>query len=470
MTGARHLGALAIVALGLGAQALPAAGAEAGPAVGPPAADVGSSGGARLTMEQAVALALQRNRDVIAARLEIEAAQIDIVVARLRPNPTLEYSVGNLVLGHGNPQSPARVDPGFLDQPVQNVGLSAIIDVWSKRTARVRAASQGVELRRLLVEDALREIVYGVRSAFANAGRAVAERDLAHEVAARYAETVRISQARFRAGDMSEAELRKIELEGLKYGNQVVDAELQAELERNHLIAILGFAPDAPLPEVDPRDELARPQVDLPALTREALAHRPDLRATVAAGALASAQLSAAEREAYPDVAVGVTYTHDRFTISGDNPDTLGLSLSVPLPIFDRNQAGRRHAELDLRRAQNDSERLRIRVEHDVAEAVRRTVRAEKLLLAFEGPSWRAAAGGPGPAPAAPAILATLGGMLGRAETALRVAERSYQSGATSLLELLEAQRTYLETRAQYLTAVYDFRQAKVDLIHAIGD
>jgi cobalt-zinc-cadmium efflux system outer membrane protein len=60
--------------------------------------------------------------------------------------------------------------------------------------------------------------------------------------------------------------------------------------------------------------------------------------------------------------------------------------------------------------------------------------------------------------------------MLGRAETALRVAERSYKSGATSLLELLEAQRTYLETRAQYLTALYDFRQAKVDLIHATGD
>jgi cobalt-zinc-cadmium efflux system outer membrane protein len=481
VTGARQLGALAVVvlALGLGAAALAAAGTEAGPAVRPPAAAAdaaGSSGAARLTMEQAVALALQRNRDVIAARLEIEAAKIDIVAARLRPNPTVEYSVGNLVLGHGNPQPPARVDPGFLDQPVQNVGLSAIIDVWSKRTARVRAASQGVELRRLLVEDALREIVYGVRSAFATAGRAAAERELAREVAARYAETVRISQARFRAGDMSEAELRKIELEGLKYGNQVIDAELQAELERGHLVAILGFAPDAPLPEVDPRDGLARPSVDLPALTREALAHRPDLRATVVAGALASAQLSAAEREAYPDVAVGVNYTHDSFTISGDNPNTLGLSVSVPLPIFDRNQAGRRHAELDLRRAQNDSERLRIRVEHDVAEAVRRTVRAEKLLLAFEGPAVRAAAGGSAATAATAATsatgatAATAGGMLGRADTALRVAERSYQSGATSLLELLEAQRTYLETRAQYLTAVHDFRQAKVDLIHAIGD
>ena len=413
-----------------------------------------------LTMEQAVALALARNRDVIAAKLEIAASELDVVAARVYPNPTLQYSVGNLVLGRGNSQPPAGLNPGFWDQPVQNVGLSEIIDVWSKRGARLRAASRGVALRRLVVEDALREIVHGVRSAFADVLRAAAERDLAHEVAARYAETVRISRARFQAGDMSEAELRKIELEGLKYDNQVTDADMQADLERNRLMAILGFAPGAPLPAADPRDEASRPSYDLAALTRRALERRPDLRATAAAGDVASAQLVAATREAYPDLSVGFNYTHDSFTVSGDNPNTLGLSLSVPLPVFDRNQANRRRAELDQRRAENDAERVRIRVEHDVADAVRRTVRSERLLLAFEGEAAPAATAGAG----APV------GMLGRAETALRVAERSYKSGATSLLELLEAQRTYLETRAQYLTALYDFRQAKVDLIHAIGD
>jgi cobalt-zinc-cadmium efflux system outer membrane protein len=423
-----------------------------------------------LTMEQAVALALARNRDVIAAKLEIAASELDVVAVRVYPNPTLQYSVGNLVLGRGNSQPPAGLNPGFWDQPVQNVGLSEIIDVWSKRGARLRAANRGVALRRLVVEDALREIVYGVRSAFAEVLRAAAERELAREVAARYAETVRISRARFQAGDMSEAELRKIELEGLKYDNQVTDADMQADLERNRLMAILGFAPGAPLPAPDPQDEAARPSYDLAALTRRALERRPDLRATAVAGDVANAQLVAATREAYPDLSVGVNYTHDSFTVSGDNPNTLGLSLSLPLPIFDRNQANRRRAELDQRRAENDAERVRIRVEHDVADAVRRTVRSEKLLLAFEG----------GPAPASPAATGSSasaapgagvpGGMLGRAETALRVAERSYKSGATSLLELLEAQRTYLETRAQYLTALYDFRQAKVDLIHATGD
>ena len=60
--------------------------------------------------------------------------------------------------------------------------------------------------------------------------------------------------------------------------------------------------------------------------------------------------------------------------------------------------------------------------------------------------------------------------MLDRAENSLRVAEKSYKAGAISLLELLEAQRTYLDTRAQYLRALYDFRQATIDVNHAVGE
>ena len=110
------------------------------------------------------------------------------------------------------------------------VGVCEIIDVWAKRGARAAPPSEGVEHRRLLVEDALREIVYAVRSAFADVLREQSERELARDVADRYAETVRLSQARFRAGDISEADLRKIELEAHRYQNDVIDAEMQLDL------------------------------------------------------------------------------------------------------------------------------------------------------------------------------------------------------------------------------------------------
>jgi cobalt-zinc-cadmium efflux system outer membrane protein len=74
------------------------------------------------------------------------------------------------------------------------------------------------------------------------------------------------------------------------------------------------------------------------------------------------------------------------------------------------------------------------------------------------------------PAPLATTATHDTGGTLKRAEIALGVAEKSYTAGAASLLDLLEAQRTFLDTRAQYLRVLYDFRQAAIDVTHAAGE
>jgi cobalt-zinc-cadmium efflux system outer membrane protein len=453
---------LAVIAGGLSA-GLVAPGAAR--AQGTPAAPAGGA----LTQDEAVAVALRLNRDVIAARLEIEGAELDVVAARVYPNPTLSYALGNLVLGSANGQSLIPpITSGFLGQPVQTVGINQVLDLWSKRGARSRVAEESVTRRRLLTEDALREIVYAVRSAFADLSREQGERQLARDMAARYADTVRLSQSRYRAGDISEAELRKIELEGTKYQNAVIDAETEWMVSRGKLAALMGLPSVRELPEqvVDPE---ARPTFDAARLVADALDRRPDLRAAGASRVVAEAEVAAAHREVYPDFEVGAAYTHSDFTVSGDNPNTLGVSLSLPLPIFDRNKAGIGRAELDVRRADNEKARLRLAVEHDVAEAVRKAARAQELLRIYEGDV------GVGPVTPVPAPLATSatndkGGMIKRAETALAVAEKSYKAGATTLLDLLEAQRTFLETRADYLRSLYDFRQAAIDVTHAVGE
>jgi cobalt-zinc-cadmium efflux system outer membrane protein len=209
------------------------------------------------------------------------------------------------------------------------------------------------------------------------------------------------------------------------------------------------------------RDTAERPVYDVARLTALALEHRPDLRAAGAARTAAQAELEAARREILPDLALGAAYTHSDFTIAGDNPNTVGVSLALPLPLFDRNQAGVGRAQLDIRRAENEGARLRVEVARDVAEAVRRATRATTLLRAYEGGDE---SGGTKTA------TRDTGGMLARAETALRVAERSYRAGAASLLDLLEAQRTFLQTSADYLRALHDFRQAQIDVTHAVGE
>src|SRR5262249_23209860 len=102
-------------------------------------------------------------------------------------------------------------------------------------------------------------------------------------------------------------------------------------------------------------------------------------------------------------------------------------------------------ARVAIKRAENDAERIEIQVRQEVGEAVRRAERSRARMAVLQG------------------------GMLERAETALKVAEKSYRAGAISLLELLEAQRTYLETRAEYLRSEYEQRQSRIDLMHVLG-
>ena len=398
------------------------------------------------TMDRAVAIAFQRNRDVIAARLEIEAAEVDRIAAGLYWNPLFSYTFGNIVLGKGNPQGDQQLNPGPFSQPVQTVGVSEVIDVWAKRSARIKMADLGVELRRLRVEDAFREIAFAVRQTFTDLVREQEEHELSVTMKSRYDETVRISRARVKGGEISEFEGQKIELEGMKYQNALIDADLQLDLARQRMAAIMGLPSVADLGGNAVPAPAPRTPFNLEPLVASALEHRPDLRAARRGHAFADAMLSAARREAYPDISLGAFYTHSEFTASGDNANTLALGVSLPLPLFDRNQANVARARLEEKRVTNDEKRLELVVRYDVMEAVRSFERSRALLDVYEG-----------------------GGLLSRAENSLKVAESSYKAGAVSLLELLEAQRTYIETRVQYLRVQDDHRKAMADVAHAVG-
>lgn len=404
------------------------------------------AGAEPLTMAQAVATALAHNRDVIAARLDIETAQFDRIAASIYPNPVLSYNLGNIVLGEANPQYPPIPQPGAFGQTQHNLSISEVIDVWAKRTARMRAAEQGIAAKRLQVEDALREIVYQVRSGFLDVLRTQEARDLSRETNQRYGETVRITRSRFAAGDISQNELRKIELESLRYQTAVIDAESEFDLARQKLAALLGLTGAEALPANVAYTQGRSAAEALPVLLERAAQQRPDLLAARQTRTAAAAALRSAQREALPDISLSVNYTHSEFTASGDNPNSLGLGISLPVPLFDRNQANIGRARVDERRADNSIERVWLQVQQDVSGAARRVSRSQQLLDAFEA-----------------------GGMAERAEAALRVAERAYQAGAASLLELLEAQRTHLDTKAQYLRAQHEYRQSLVEVSHAVA-
>ena len=396
-----------------------------------------------MTLAQAEALALTRSLAMVAARLDLDEAEVTKLAASLLENPELTYQMQNIVLGDGNAGDAAF--PSTFQQVIQTVELSQVFDVWFKKRAHVAAAQVGVEQARWQVQDALREVRHAVQSAFVAVLREQRENDLARQSRVRYDQTVVLTQKRYQAGDISETELRKIELEQLKYVNSAISAGAELAVARADLAALMAYgsadALPATLTDIGPRGD-APPLAEALRLASE---QRPDLQAARLGEERAMLALRAEKRSALPDLKVSGGYTHSKFQLSGDNPETLLFSLSVPIPLFDRNQADIAAARVDIQRAANVYTELRIATHHDVRTAHVRLQSARGLLDTFEH------------------------GMVERAERALAVAERSYRAGALSLLELLEAQRTYLETRADYLQTLYDWRQASIDLAYAVG-
>ncbi len=398
----------------------------------------------RLRQSDAEILALSRNRQLIAARLEVQEAMVAQVTARLWPNPELSYGLGNLVLGRGFDQDQG-LRPTPLSQLQHGVQLSQQLDLFFKRAQRRKVADLGVLGARLRVEDAVRQVRHLVRAQFARVLREQDECGLATGMRRRYDRTVALCAKRLAAGEISAAEQDKIILEKLKYVNQEIDARTELQVARQELAALLAFESHAELAlELD--DEAAVPQSrDVDSLFALACAARPDLQAAQLARTQAQAAHIAAQREALPDPTLSVGYTRSYFQASGDNPHALGLSLSLPLPLFARNQDGRRAASVQLLQAEAALDALRLQIATEVRNAVGQVARARAMLDVYEGE------------------------MLGRAEGAMTVAERSYRAGATNLLELLEAQRTYLETRASFLSTQYAWRKALLDVDFAVG-
>src|SRR5262249_43211103 len=140
---------------------------------------------------------------------------------------------------------------------------------------------------------------------------------------------------------------------------------------------------------------------------------------------------------------VGLSYTHSEFTVSGDLPNQLGTTFSVPLPVFDRNQGEIVRAESEAAIARHQSDRLRLEIAQEVRAAVERYTIAPARVHRFED------------------------GFLRQAREARQAADVSYREGAVSLLEFLEAERTYIATERDRLDALRDLDTAAAEITKA---
>ncbi|WP_176067512.1 TolC family protein [Anaeromyxobacter diazotrophicus] len=411
----------------------------------------------RLTLEEASRLFRERGLDLLLADAAVASAEGDLSAAGAVANPQLSASYGrsrtfgDCVDVQGNPSA-----CGWLPQPQYGLGLSdsgAVFDVLTgKRGLRVDAARAALQAARASRADAERTVGAQVRQQVAQVVLAQESSRFAREVAAAQASALELTRTREAAGAISEADVARVEVAKLE-ADQAVDAAAQALRDaRAQLAFLLGARGEVPEFEVDApdlaqgREPPALAGATAPALLARAAERRPDLHAARLQRERAEAALALARRQRIPDVTLSLNYAQQGTTNQAVTPPTFTLGLALPLPLFYQQQGEIRRAEADVSTQALQATKLEAQVAADVATGLADYAASGALVRRMEG------------------------GLLARAARARDLVQVQYQKGAASLLDYLDAQRTFVATRVEYHQDLAAYWTAVFKLEAAVGE
>ena len=378
-----------------------------------------------LTLEDAVREALDHNLTLVADRYSVSVVRARIVTAGLRPNPVFTYSA-------------MLPDKTIFDQnvnPLEHVVRADVVfEGGGKRARRVEVAEGAASVAELQLADAMRTIVLDVQSAFTDVLLAKANVALARESLTAFNSIVTVNTERVRVGDLAPVELSRSQLAALQFQNDVRQQESKLVIAVNRLKTLLGRTGPGAL---DVAGDLRRETtpVAVEDVRRMALERRPDLEAARREQARSSADVRLQMAEGKIDYTVSGEY-HRQTAPRDVAGNQYGLYVSVPLPIFNRNQG-------EVTRAREEEKQNAARVKALEAEVV------SEVDAAYEQYST-----------ARDVLGAIEGQMLQRARDVRTATEYAYRRGEASFVEFLDAVRAFNDTMQSYNEAGADFARS----------
>ena len=392
---------------------------------------------AGMTLPQAVDIAVQSNKDLQAARYAVEQARARLLQAGLPPNPRLDIAARNdLLFGNkgeytasvgisqqfpvagriARQKEVARVDVALALAEIRQAELKLAGDVTSG-FYRVLALNRQIEVRERLI-DVDQKLVLGTRN-------------------------------RFKAAEVSELDVNAAQLELQRLTQERALLLGQRMTQLTLLNQLLGRSATQAI-EVD--DTLPSSEA-LPSLTdqqRQALAVRPDLRFALLNADRAQADQALARAQRWEDWTVGVGLEQGRLVIDGGPPQAtsraLGISLSIPLPLLNKNQGRIAEAAAAGNQADARIEALKLSISNEVASAYAEAQRLQQAVSAYQG------------------------SMLALSARNVRLAQQGYNQGLISIVEVVQAQRQQGELNMAYLNTLDQYLQSLARLRIAAGE
>ena len=380
-----------------------------------------------LSLEQAIKQALAKNPTIAAGQLWAGAARESARGARALANPDL--LVAPSVVGTAGSDSAV-----LLMQP---------LEINGSRTARSRIAAHEADAAAHSARATSRDIVLSVKQHYWDTARAQQVVQLNTDNVAYLEALDKAARKQLEVGNSPGSQVIKTEVELARARQELAQAQLELDNTRSALATLLNRPAGSDFTASDPLAFTAL-AMDKEKLTAAALKNRPEVLSTASQSAAAQGQVAAARAKLVPDIALQArkaAFDPEGFRGEG------GVAIAVTLPFLDWGsvKAERRSAETDVAARQKELEAARNAVALDVEQAVRSVETAARIVSEYEG------------------------GILDKSARLADMARKGYESGATSYLEVLEAQRTLRSVRTAYYSALADHAKALARLEWAAG-
>ena len=416
-----------------GAQSPPAPSQSPSP---PPAQALAQNrGSVTISLDDAIQMALRHNHNLLAARTTIQQSEAEETTANLRPNPVLLGDSQFLPIFQ-----PSQFSSDYLDNTAQfDLGVSYLFERGKKRQHRLQAAKDQTAVTRSQVADNERSLGFSVASQFINVELAESTLELAMQDLKSFQNTVDIGEARYKAGDIGEGDLLKIKLQMLQFQTDVSAAQLARVQGLSDLRQLLGYESIAPDYDVAGAFDYQPVKGNLEDFQAKALQSRPDLQAAQQGVTAANSQHELQKAIGKRDVTGQINYTH----ISSLN--TVSLFGQMQMPIFDRNQGEIARAGFAITQAQEQEKFANGQVLTDVRDAFENLRTNDQVVGLYRS------------------------GYLDQAQQSRDISEYAYRHGAASLLDFLDAERSYRATQLAYRQALASYLLALEQLREAVG-
>jgi outer membrane protein, heavy metal efflux system len=381
------------------------------------------------------------NPTLKAAQMNIDESRAEEITAYLRPNPDITATVDQINPFTTQPPpngGPSVYSPFAFAEP--SGSISYLHERRHKRELRLEAAKKNTDVTVSAYSDQERNLIFTLRSAFVQTLQSKAVLENAKANLAYWDRELEVDRLRLKAGDLAEVDMDRLDLQRVQFESDYETAVVNLRTAKIQLLMLLNDR--TPIEQFDVTgpfdfsDELL-PQEQYRNI---ALANRPDLKEAIQNVELARVNYQLADANGSTDPTFSIDVARNP-----PIPAYIGLSVSIPLRIFDRNQGEKARTKIDIDRNEKLKDAAEAQVFNDVDSAYVTIVSTVNLLRPYKAKYLK---------------LAT--------DTRDKVSF-SYQNGGASLLDYLDAEKATRDTQLAYLNLVGSYLTAAAQMNMAVG-